>query len=139
VDSLQKRVAFLEHLISSLELTGIEAIHSRAEDLGQDKAYREKFSIVTSRAVAKMPVLAEFCLPLVEIGGVFLAYKGPEGREELKSSEIAVKLLGGRVKEVIECILPLQDGERKIIVLEKVSATPKEYPRRPGLPGKKPL
>lgn len=139
VDSLQKRIGFLEHIIQVLGLTGISAVHSRAEDLGQAKDHREKYTAVVSRAVAKMPVLCEFCLPLVKKEGVFMCYKGPEGMEELKKAEKAIEILGGKEKEVIKRQLPLGGGERIIIVLEKIKNTPKEYPRKAGTPAKKPL
>ena len=139
VDSLQKRIGFLKHLIDVLGLTGISAVHSRAEDLGQAPEHREKYTSVVSRAVAKMPVLCEFCLPLVKKEGVFMCYKGPEGMEELKKAEKAIHILGGKEKEILKRQLPLGGGERIIIVLEKRKRTPRDYPRKAGTPAKMPL
>lgn len=139
VDSLQKRIGFLEHLIKTLDLTGISTVHSRAEDLGQDPRHREKYNYVVSRAVAKLPVLCEFCIPLVKAGGAFLAYKGPDGLEELNKAETALQILGGRKKEVLKRQLPLGGGERIIIVLEKSKNTPPGFPRKAGTPAKEPL
>ncbi len=139
VDSLQKRVRFLEHLIESLNLTGITAIHKRAEELGQDQEERESYDIVVSRAVAKLPVLCEFCLPLVRKGGIFLAYKGPEAHQELENASKAIEILGGERKELVEKHLPFNGGQRLLVVLEKVHDTPSKYPRKPGTAEKKPL
>jgi len=139
VDSLQKRIGFLDYLIAELGLTGIKAVHGRAEDLGQNKSFRESYNYVVSRAVAKMPVLCELCLPMLQPGGIFLAYKGPEGQEELQKAEKALRVLGGREKETIKCQLPLAGGERLIIAIEKIHSAPKEYPRKAGTPAKKPL
>jgi len=139
VDSLQKRVGFLKHIITELGLRGIEAIHGRAEDLGQSGEQRENYDFVVSRAVAKMPVLSELCLPFVKVGGIFMAYKGPEGVEEFALAGKALEILGGKEKELLKFNLPLVGGQRIIISIEKVKLTPKAYPRKAGLPNKKPL
>ena len=139
VDSLQKRIAFLEHLVRSLQLPTVKMIHSRAEELGQNRLYREKYDIVVSRAVAKLPVLLEYCLPMTKIGGIFMAYKGPEGSAELRASEKAMEILGGEMLESKNFDLPCNGGRRCIIVIEKNKSTTKEYPRRAGMPTKKPL
>lgn len=139
VDSLQKRVKFLQHLVSVLSLSGIEAVHGRAEELGQDKDYREKFDVVVSRAVAELPVLAEYCLPFVRPGGFFLAYKGFNGQQEYEKAISAIEKVGGELFKIKSFSLPENMGERKIIVLKKVKVTPATYPRRTGIPSKKPL
>lgn len=139
VDSLKKRVAFLEHIIAELQLQKIEAIHGRAEQLGREARWRERFDCVVSRAVAKMPVLLEYCLPFLKVGGWLMAYKGPAGREELRDAEQALQLLGGEIIETNEHCLPGGAGTRIIIVVEKIKATSAQYPRKPGVPEKKPL
>lgn len=139
VDSLQKRISFLEHLVQKLKLTGIQAVHGRAEEMGQNKGYREKFDYVVSRAVAKLSVLSEYCLPFVKRGGKFLAYKGPEGLEEYNRAQKAIQELGGNLYEIKDFVLPKQDSKRLIIVIQKTELTPGRFPRRPGIPAKKPL
>jgi 16S rRNA (guanine527-N7)-methyltransferase len=139
VDSLQKRVGFLREMIDLLGLKGAEAIHGRAEELGQNKSYREKYDLVVSRAVAGLAVLVEYCLPFVKPGGVMLAYKGAEGEQEIEAARKAVALLGGEIAEAKTFALPLERGKRTIILIKKVKQTPGAYPRKPGLPGKKPL
>lgn len=138
VDSLQKRLGFLNHIIGVLELTKVKTLHARAEEIGQDPRFREKFDIVVSRAVAKLPLLLEFCLPLVKKDGHLLAYKGPEGKEEIKEAARALSLLGGELTAAQEFTLP-DLGRRSILVIKKVRNTLRDYPRRPGIPGKKPL
>lgn len=139
VDSLQKRIGFLDHLIQKLQLTGTQAVHGRAEEMGQNKEYREKFDYVVSRAVAKLSVLSEYCLPFVKPGGKFLAYKGPEGLEEYKGAKKAIQELGGNLYEMKDFVLPKQESKRLIIVIQKTAPTPGRFPRRPGIPAKKPL
>lgn len=126
VDSLGKRVRFLQELTVALGVTA-ECVHSRAEELGQT-SYREQCDVVTARAVANLSVLCEYCLPLAKVGGVFLAMKGPEVEEELEAAGNALELLGGKVGEVYPFTLP--DGSRRnIIAIEKIAPTPKKYPR----------
>lgn len=139
VDSLQKRVGFLQYIIETLSLTQTEAVHGRAEELGQDKLCREKFDIVVSRAVAGLPVLVEYCLPFVKMGGVFLAYKGPEGEEESQAGAKAMAALGGKAVRTESFLLPEELSKRTIIIIKKVKRTPTGYPRKPGTPAKKPL
>ncbi|MGI6607286.1 MAG: 16S rRNA (guanine(527)-N(7))-methyltransferase RsmG [Peptococcia bacterium] len=139
VDSLQKRVGFLREMIKLLGLNGAEAIHGRAEELGQNQAFREKYDLVVSRAVAGLAVLVEYCLPLVKPGGVMLAYKGADAEQEIEAARKAVAILGGEIAEMETFALPLEMGKRSIILLKKVKQTPGAYPRKPGLPGKKPL
>lgn len=139
VDSVQKKVNFLKQVINELELGKTEALHIRAEELGQNFLYRRNYQIVTARAVASMAVLAEYCLPLLTQGGTFYALKGPNFQEELKEAEYAIKLLGGRLQEVIEYKLPVTADQRTLIMITKEKETPREYPRKSGLPVKKPL
>lgn len=139
VDSLLKRIRFLEVLAEELSLDDITLHHGRAEDVGQNKAYRASFDLVTARAVARMSVLSELCLPLVKKGGRFLAMKGSGGQEELDDSKNAIIKLGGAFKEDIAFELPQNAGERHIYVIEKIKDTPKKYPRKAGTPNKNPI
>lgn len=139
VDTVHKKVSFLNLAIKELELAQIEALHRRAEDLGRDPLYREKHQVVTARAVAPMAVLCEYCIPLLALGGRFYALKGPNYQEELEEAQFAIKRLGGKVEKVLKYNLPLVDDQRTLIVIEKEKNTPKEYPRKSGLPAKKPL
>lgn len=138
-DSLQKRIHFLEHLCSALSLNAITVLHGRAEDYGQQSTYREQFDIATARAVAKLPILAELCLPFVKPGGCFIALKGPEVQQELAESKQALTTLGGQVRTVETIALTQGQYERNLIVIEKIRPTPKKYPRRAGIPQKTPL
>lgn len=139
IDSLGKRLKFLEALVGKLGLTDITLVHSRAEDAGQNPALREKFDLVTARAVARMSVLGEYCLPLVKLDGYFIALKGPKADDELASAKKAIKLLGGKTQKVVELTLPNSDDERTLILVKKLTKTPKKYPRQAGTPNKKPL
>lgn len=139
VDSLKKRITFLEELATKLKLEGVSFHHSRAEDFGSEKAYRENFDIVTARAVARMSVLSELCMPLTKVGGVFIAMKGSKADEELTVSEKAIKILGGRTKQVETFSLPKENSERSIIIVNKIKKTPKKYPRKSGTPNKSPI
>ncbi|EFJ68827.1 16S rRNA methyltransferase GidB [Lactobacillus paragasseri JV-V03] len=139
VDSLGKRLKFLDELVSDLSLDKVTLVHSRAEDAGQNKNLREKFDLVTGRAVARMSVLSEYCLPLAKVDGYLVALKGSKAQDELADAKNAIEVLGGSVKEVKELMLPDTDDERTLIVVEKVKATPKKYPRQAGTPNRKPL
>ena len=139
VDSLNKRLLFLGDVINQLNLKQIKTVHSRAEEFGQNKLYREKFDVATSRAVANLSVLVEYLLPLVKIGGKCICMKGSEIEEELKNSKEAIKILGGQIETVEEFTLPERDIKRSIIIIKKIKQTPKGYPRNPGTPSKKPL
>lgn len=131
VDSMAKKIEFVTHIIKTLDLKDTQAICGRAEDVAKD--HREKFDLAISRAVAKLNVLCEYCLPFVKIGGVFVAQKGPDIEEELKAAGQAIDVLGGRLKDKIKVL------SGWILVIEKIKNTPKEYPRRAGIPAKKPL
>ncbi|AVR01016.1 16S rRNA (guanine(527)-N(7))-methyltransferase RsmG [Oceanobacillus sp. M65] len=139
VDSLQKRIGFLNHLAAQLGLSDVAFYHDRAETFGKNNNFRESFDIVTARAVARMSVLSELCLPLVKKGGVFIAMKGAQVKEELSTSKAAVELLGGKTADTFSFTLPKEDSERSIVVIDKVRKTPKKYPRKPGTPNKEPI
>ena len=139
-DSLNKRIAFLEALVAKLGLTDVTLIHDRAETFSaKNSPYREKFDIVTARAVARLSVLSELCLPAAKISGEFIAYKASAAPEELQQGGAAIKQLGGKVQKTVTLTLLETDEERNIIVIDKIKATPNKYPRRPGLPSKKPI
>ena len=139
LDSLEKRLKFLQETVNELQLFGVSFEHKRAEDAGRDKKLRAQFDIAVSRAVARLSVLAEYCLPLVKKRGYFVALKGSKYKEELTEAEVAVKILGGSVTSVKEVELPGLDDGRAIIVIQKIKDTPAMYPRKAGLPGKNPL
>ncbi len=139
LDSLNKRVDFLQSIIASLDLKGIDAFHGRAEDFARQEKFRERFDLCVSRAVANLSVLCEYCLPYVKIGGKFISYKSEKIMEELKAAEHAVNVLGGKVKEQISFTLPDSDINRNLIVIEKNRKTPKQYPRKAGTASKDPL
>jgi len=139
LDSLNKRLIFLNEVINNLQLKKITTLHGRAEDFGKDIKYREQFDLCVSRAVAKLASLSEYCLPFVKKGGSFISYKSGRIQEELEDSQKAIKILGAQVEKVAEFSLPNSDIERALVVLRKVSATPKNYPRNAGRPSKEPL
>ncbi len=139
VDSLDKRVTFLKEVIKELKLEAISAVHSRAEDFGAKAEYRERFDVSVARAVASLPVLLEYCLPLVKTGGIFIAMKGSNMEEELAQSKKALDILGGKIEKVEELTLPFSDMKRNVVVIRKFRQTPAKYPRKPGKPSKEPL
>ena len=138
LDSLAKRLTFLEEVCGELGLENVKFVHSRAEDAGKDKKYREKFDIATARAVANLPVLCEYCLPFVRKGGCFIAMKG-KLEEELKDAEKAISILGGKIETVKEFQLPGTDADRTIVVIRKIKETPARFPRQAGKPSKEPI
>lgn len=139
LDSLNKRINFLNLVVKELNLKNVRTIHSRAEDGARDKNLREKFDVATSRAVANMAVLSEFCLPYVKVGGHFVALKGPMVEEELKNSKNAIGTLGGRLQEVIEFDIEDTDLKHNIVVVIKEKECSMSYPRKAGIVTKKPL
>ncbi|WP_147535994.1 16S rRNA (guanine(527)-N(7))-methyltransferase RsmG [Bacillus marasmi] len=139
VDSLNKRISFLENLANELNLEGVQFIHDRAETFGQNLAYREQFDVVMARAVARLSVLTELCLPLVKVGGTFLAMKAQSAEEELTAGKKAITIMGGKVEQIHSFLLPLEESDRNIIIINKVKSTPKKYPRKPGTPNKSPV
>lgn len=138
LDSLEKRVGFLKAVISETGLTGIRAVHGRAEDFGVKPEHRERYGAAVARAVAPLPVLLEYCLPFVKTGGLFIAMKG-EPSPEIEASGKALDVLGGKIEEVKELVLPFSDYKRSIIIIKKFRQTPTKYPRKAGTPTKKPL
>ncbi|MCU9613480.1 16S rRNA (guanine(527)-N(7))-methyltransferase RsmG [Caldibacillus lycopersici] len=139
VDSLNKRITFLKELANALELENVHFYHDRAEIFGRAAEHREQYDVVTARAVAKLSVLSEFCLPLVKVNGHFIALKGSSGNEELEEGRKAIEILGGQVDKIYPFTLPEENSERTIIQIRKVKNTPKKYPRKPGVPIKTPL
>ena len=139
VDSLNKRLTFLNHLTNELQLENMNFVHARAEEFGQNAAYREKFDVVTARAVARLSVLSELCIPLAKEGGYFVALKAAAGAEEMKDAGKAISTLGAKLKEEFKFLLPIEESERSLYVFDKVKATPKKYPRKPGVPNKTPI
>lgn len=139
LDSLNKRVNFLNNVIERLGLDDINAIHGRAEDYAKQKEYREQYDLCVSRAVANLSTLSEYCLPYVKIDGFFIPYKSGDIDDELQNSKCAVNILGGAVKDVIRFQLPGTDIGRSFIKIKKIKSTAKKYPRKAGLPSKEPL
>lgn len=139
VDSLNKRITFLNHLTEALQLDHMHFVHARAEEFGQNLAYRAKFDVVTARAVARLSVLSELCIPLVKEGGSFVALKAAAGEEELKDAKKAITTLGCKLKEQFNYLLPVEESERVLYVFDKLKETPKKYPRKPGVPNKSPI
>lgn len=139
VDALKKRLTFLETVISELGLTDIECVHSRAEDLGKNKEYREGFDICASRAVANLAVLSEYTLPFVKVDGYLIALKGQKLDEELEQGQKAIQILGGQLEEVVHTGVPFTDLDHKIAKIKKVKPTATKYPRKAGEPTKSPL
>lgn len=139
LDSLNKRVKFLDEVINTLGLKDIETIHLRVEEAGRNIKYREKFDIATSRAVANLSTLSEYMLPLIKVGGECICMKGSNVKEELDNGKNAIKVLGGNVKDIYNFKLPNSDIERNIIIIDKNKRTEKKYPRKPGTPSKEPI
>jgi 16S rRNA (guanine527-N7)-methyltransferase len=139
VESVGKKAEFCRHVSSTLGLEKVDVTQSRAEDVGQAKQHRERFDWAVGRAVANLPILVEYLLPLVRVGGAILAQKGESGPAEAHASEKAIRVLGGRLRQLIKVDLPGVAEERYLVVIDKVAATPPNFPRRVGVPGKKPL
>lgn len=136
LDSLNKRLTFLKAVSEALGIENAELVHARAEDGGQNRAYRENFDTVVSRAVANMTTLCEWCLPFVKIGGYFLALKGPAADEELNDAKRIISILGGQIEDVFEAQIPFSDLKHCIIIIKKVRHTPIRFPRKPGIAAK---
>lgn len=139
LDSLNKRIQFINEVIQKLQLEEITTIHGRAEDYSKREEYREKFDLCVSRAVANLSTLSEYCLPYVKKGGYFVSYKSEKVSEEIIIAEHAIKILGGIIDRQVEFYLPKSDIYRNLFVIKKVENTPKKYPRKAGLPSKEPL
>ena len=139
LDSLNKRIQFLNTVIDTLQLTDIQTIHGRAEDFAKQQAYREQFDLCVSRAVANLATLSEYCLPYVKVDGMFIPYKSGEITEELQQSQNAIHVLGGKVTDVVKFRLPGTEIGRSFVKIKKVQNTAKKYPRKAGLPSKEPI
>ena len=139
LDSLNKRVRFLEEVCERLDLENVTCVHARAEDGGRNKDYREKFDLCVSRAVANLSSLSEYCMPFVKVGGYFVPYKSGDIEEELAQAKKAVAILGGEIENVTGFELPGGEGSRSLIKIKKMKPISAKYPRKAGLPGKEPL
>ena len=139
LDSLKKRVNFLEETFELLKLENITAIHGRAEEFAKNKAYREKYDLCVSRAVSNLATLSEYCLPYVKVGGKFISYKSGTVKEEVEQAEKAVSILGGKIQDVVYFNLPDSEIQRSLVVIKKIKSTPGKYPRKAGTPLKEPL
>lgn len=139
LDSLNKRIKFLNNIIEMNKLTDINAIHGRAEELAKNKEYRENFDICVSRAVANLSTLSEYCIPFVKTGGIFVPYKSGDIDEEVNNADHAVKVLGGNIQNVMKFCLPGTDIGRSFVIIKKEKETAKKYPRKAGTPAKEPL
>ncbi len=139
LDSLQKRVGFLNEVIKELGLSNTNAVHGRAEDLGHNPKYREKYDLCVSRAVANLATLSEYCIPFVKKGGLFISYKSGGSMEEIQGAGKAIKVMGGKMESLCQFTLPETDISRILVPVKKVEPTPKKYPRKAGLPNKSPI
>jgi 16S rRNA (guanine527-N7)-methyltransferase len=139
LEATGKKVAFLDHVIQTLEVTGVDTLHARAEDAGHLAAHRAAYDVVTARAVARLPILLEYMLPLAKIGGLCIAMKGKTAQAEADDSAAALKTLGGELRAVRAVTLPTLDDAHYLVVVEKTAPTPRDYPRKPGIPTKNPL
>lgn len=139
VDSLNKRIKFLNEVIDQLQLSDCTAVHGRAEDLAKNSSYREQYDFCVSRAVANLSTLCEYCMPYVKVGGRFVSYKSEKIIEEAEKAKHAISVLGGKFERQVEFTLPDSDIYRNIYIIQKEKITPKKYPRKAGLPSKEPL
>ena len=139
LDSLNKRIKFLDEVILQLGLTGVETVHGRAEDFAKPGKLREKFDLCVSRAVANLTSLSEYCIPFVRVGGEFISYKSEKMNEEMENAKKAISILGGKFDRCEEVVLPESDIYRNLVVIKKVKETSKKYPRKAGMPTKEPI
>ena len=139
LDSLNKRINFLNEVISYLDLKNVNTIHGRAEEFGRNKLYREKYDVAVSRAVANMTTLSEYLLPFVKVGGICICMKGSNINEELENAKFAINELGGKIEKVDNFYLPNTDIERNIVIIRKIKETSNKFPRKAGTPSKEPL
>ena len=139
LDSLNKRVGFLNEVIEALELKDIEAVHGRAEDFARDKEHRAAYDICVSRAVANLSTLSEYCIPFVKRNGYFVSYKSGSSDEEIQQAEKAVNILGGKIEKTDKFLLPETDMGRALVNIKKIKITPAKYPRKAGMPSREPL
>ena len=139
LDSLNKRIKYLNTVIEELGLEDIQTIHGRAEDFARKEEHREQYDLAVSRAVANLSTLSELCVPYVKVGGMFIPYKSGEIEDEVKEAQAAIKVLGGKQKEIVKFTLPGSDINRSFVKIDKVKNTGKKFPRKAGLPGKEPI
>ena len=139
IDSLNKRIKFLQEVVDALGLTNVTLVHARAEEAGRNKLYREQYDLVVSRAVANISTLSEYCLPLVKVGGYFISFKSGDIEDEIKQSGKAISKLGGKLQKPVLFNLPDTNISRSFLVIDKEKSTPKAYPRKAGTPSKEPL
>lgn len=139
LDSLNKRIKFLDHVINELKIDGIQTIHGRAEDYARESKYREKFDLCVSRAVANLASLSEYCLPYVKVGGKFVSYKSGDIENEISEGRRAIDILGGKVEQVDKFNIPGTEIQRSFVIINKEKSTQKKYPRKAGMPTKEPL
>ncbi|AXX65379.1 16S rRNA (guanine(527)-N(7))-methyltransferase RsmG [Bombilactobacillus bombi] len=139
VDSLNKRLNFLQQVVDQLQLSKVQLVHARAEEFGQQAQYRQQYDYVVARAVANLPVLLELCLPVVKQGGYFIALKGAQAETEMAAAKSALFKLGGQIERVEKLELPQAAGERQLIWIQKIKSTPAKFPRKPGIPARNPL
>lgn len=139
LDSLNKRIKYLNTVIEELGLEDIQTIHGRAEDFARKEEHREQYDLAVSRAVANLSTLSELCVPYVKVGGMFIPYKSGEIEDEVKEAQTAIKVLGGKQKEIVKFTLPGSDINRSFVKIDKVKNTGKKFPRKAGLPGKEPI
>ena len=139
MDSLNKRLKIIDELCQRADIKNVVTLHARAEELAKNKAYRERYDLCVSRAVANMSVLAEYCLPFIKVGGFLMAYKGPEAENEVKEAEHALSLLGGKAEEIRNGNLKEFGIEHKVVLIKKMKNTPSKFPRKAGTPAKEPL
>lgn len=139
LDSLNKRVSFLQNVIENIKLSNIEVLHGRAEDYAKKEKFREQYDLCVSRAVANLSTLSEYCIPFVKVGGCFISYKSEKLTEEINDAGKAISILGGRVKNQVEFQIPNSDIYRNLLTIYKEKETPANYPRKAGIPSKKPI
>ena len=139
LDSLNKRIKFLNQVVEELDLEDVVTLHGRAEDYAKKEEYREQFDLCASRAVANLSTLSEYCLPFIKKGGCFVSYKSADSDEEIQQSEKALDILGGKIEKVDKFVLPGSDMGRALVMIKKVKNTPRKYPRKAGVPSKEPL
>lgn len=139
MDSLAKRINFLNEVVSELGLDGVDTIHSRAEELGKNKAHREQYDICVSRAVANLATLSELCLPFVRVGGYFISMKGPKAVEEIKAAAKAIELCGGEFEDIVNYAIDETDYDHNLVIIKKIKPTPPKYPRNAPKPAKEPI
>jgi 16S rRNA (guanine527-N7)-methyltransferase len=139
LEATGKKTKFLQHLVETLALSKVLVVTGRAEEVGHQVEHRQQYQVAVARAVSKLAVLVEYALPLVKLGGLVIAQKGQDPADEVKASATALHILGGKIKEVIPVDIPGLDASRHLVVIQKIKPTPKQYPRRSGMPAKEPL